>query len=51
MNIDSITVGSKHFINEDRYVVKDIGALGVTAVLADGMGGLSLGDKAAERHM
>lgn len=48
MKIDTISIGSKHFINEDRYVVKNLGALGVTAVLADGMGGLSLGDKAAE---
>lgn len=48
MTIDTISIGSKHFINEDRYVVKNLGALGVTAVLADGMGGLSLGDKAAE---
>ena len=48
MTIDTISIGSKHFINEDRYVVKKMGALGVTAVLADGMGGLSLGDKAAE---
>lgn len=48
MTIDTISIGSKHFINEDRYVVKNLEALGVTAVLADGMGGLSLGDKAAE---
>ena len=48
MTIDTISIGSKHFINEDRYVVKNLESLGVTAVLADGMGGLSLGDKAAE---
>ena len=48
MKFDTISVGSKHFINEDRCVVKDMGTLGVAAVLADGMGGLSLGDKAAE---
>lgn len=48
MTIDTISIGSKHFINEDRYVVKNLEALGVTAVLADGMGGLSLGDLAAE---
>ena len=48
MKIDTISVGSKNFINEDRFVVKDMGPLGVAAVLADGMGGLSLGDKAAE---
>ena len=48
MTIDTISIGNKHFINEDRYVVKNLEALGVTAVLADGMGGLSLGDKAAE---
>lgn len=48
MTIDTISIGSKYFINEDRYVVKNLEALGVTAVLADGMGGLSLGDKAAE---
>ena len=48
MKIDTISVGSKNFINEDRFVVKDMGPLGVAAVLADGMGGLSLGDQAAE---
>lgn len=48
MKIDTISVGCKNFINEDRFVVKDMGPLGVAAVLADGMGGLSLGDLAAE---
>ena len=47
MKIDTISVGSKNFINEDKFVVKDMGPLGVAAVLADGMGGLSLGDLAA----
>lgn len=48
MKIESFSIGSKHYINEDRLVVRDMGLLGIIAVLADGMGGLSLGDKAAD---
>lgn len=33
MTIDTISISSKHFINEDRYVVKNLGALGVAAVI------------------
>ena len=48
MKVESFSIGSKHFINEDRLVIRDMGSRGIIAVLADGMGGLSLGDKAAD---
>jgi PPM family protein phosphatase len=48
MKIESFSVGSKHYDNEDRLAVRNMGIFGVSAVLADGMGGLSLGDMAAE---
>ena len=48
MKLETFSIGSKHFANEDRFVVQNMGIFGVTVVLADGMGGLSLGDKAAE---
>lgn len=48
MKVESFSIGSKHYNNEDRLVVQDMGEYGIVAVLADGMGGLSLGDLAAE---
>lgn len=48
MIVESFSIGSKHYINEDRLVIRDMGSRGIIALLADGMGGLSLGDKAAE---
>lgn len=48
MKVESFSIGSKHYNNEDRLVVQDMGKFGIAAVLADGMGGLSLGDLAAE---
>ena len=48
MNVESFSIGSKYYSNEDRLVVQDMGAFGVVAVLSDGMGGLSLGGVAAE---
>ena len=37
MKVESFSIGSKHYINEDRLVVRDMGLLGIIAVLADGM--------------
>lgn len=48
MKVESFSIGSKHYANEDRLIVQNMGIFGITAVLADGIGGLSLGDKAAE---
>ena len=48
MNVESFSIGSVYYKNEDRIVVQEIEKYGITAVLADGMGGLSLGDVAAE---
>jgi len=48
MKIETFSIGSKHYDNEDRLVVRNMGIFGVVAVLADGMGGLSLGAIAAE---
>ena len=48
MNVESFSIGSGYYKNEDRIVVQEIEKYGITAVLADGMGGLSLGDVAAE---
>ncbi len=48
MKVESFSIGSKYYSNEDRLLVKDLGSLGAVAVMADGMGGLSLGEVAAE---
>ncbi len=48
MKIETFSVSSKQYDNEDRIAVRNMGILGVAAVLADGMGGLSLGTVAAE---
>lgn len=48
MKIESFSTGSKYYSNEDRLLVKELGSIGTVAVMADGMGGLSLGDVAAE---
>lgn len=48
MKVESFSIGSKHYDNEDRLVVQNMGVFGISAVLADGMGGLCLGDVAAD---
>lgn len=48
MKVESFSIGSKHYDNEDRLIVKNMGVFGISAVLADGMGGLILGDVAAD---
>lgn len=48
MKVESFSIGSKHYENEDRLIVQNMGVFGISAVLADGMGGLSLGDIAAD---
>lgn len=48
MRIDSLSIGGSGYVNEDRLVVHELPMSGVVAVLADGMGGLSLGDMAAD---
>lgn len=48
MKVESFSIGSKHYNNEDRLIVQNMGVFGISAVLADGMGGLILGDVAAD---
>ena len=48
MKVETFSIGSRHYDNEDRLVVQNMGVFGISAVLADGMGGLSLGDVAAD---
>ena len=48
MKVESFSIGSKYYSNDDRLLVKDLGSAGTVAVMADGMGGLSLGEVAAE---
>lgn len=48
MEVKSFSIGSKTYPNEDRLAVQNLGIYGLAVVLADGMGGLSLGDLAAE---
>ena len=48
MKIESFSIGNSHYDNEDRLVIQELGGSGLVAILADGMGGLSLGDMAAE---
>lgn len=48
MKVKSFSIGSKDYPNEDRLAIQNMGTYGIAVVLADGMGGLSLGDLAAE---
>ena len=48
MKVKSFSIGNKCYPNEDRLAVQNMGIYGIAVVLADGMGGLSLGDLAAE---
>ena len=48
MIVEYFSVEGKYHENEDRLAVRNMGKSGAVAVLADGMGGLSLGDMAAE---
>lgn len=48
MKIKSFSIGGKDHPNEDRLAVRSIGIYGIAAVLADGIGGLSLGNIAAD---
>ena len=48
MKVKSFSIGNKSYPNEDRLAVQNMGIYGIAVVLADGMGGLSLGDLAAE---
>lgn len=48
MKVESLSIGGTNNQNEDRLAVQFVGKHGLAAVLADGMGGLSLGDLAAE---
>ena len=48
MKVETFSIGSRDYDNEDRLVVQNMGVFGISAVLADGMGGLSLGDVAAD---
>lgn len=46
--MESFSIAGRNHTNEDRLVVLKLGDQCVAAVLADGMGGLSLGEMAAE---
>lgn len=48
MRVDSFSIGRSNCINEDRLAVRNMGRHVMAAVLSDGMGGLSLGDVAAD---
>ncbi|MBQ7237808.1 MAG: protein phosphatase 2C domain-containing protein [Bacteroidales bacterium] len=48
MKVESFSIGNSHYDNEDRLVIQELGGSGLVAILADGMGGLSLGDMAAD---
>ena len=48
MKAESFSISSRIYPNEDRLIVRKIGDSCITAVLADGMGGLSLGHLAAD---
>lgn len=47
MKTDTFSIPGKFHKNEDSLLVEKLGIEGIVAVLADGMGGLSLGDIAA----
>ncbi len=48
MKVKSFSIGNKSYPNEDRLAVQNMGVYGTAIILVDGMGGLSLGDLAAE---
>ena len=48
MKVASFSIGSKSYPNEDRMAIQNMGIYGIAIVLADGMGGLSLGELAAD---
>lgn len=48
MKIESFSISNKNTPNEDRLKLVQLGESWVAAILADGMGGLCLGDIAAE---
>lgn len=48
MKVESFSIGSSHYDNEDRLVIQEMGESDIVVILADGMGGLSLGDMAAD---
>jgi serine/threonine protein phosphatase PrpC len=48
MKAETFSIGSRHYDNEDRLAIQELSESGIVAVLADGMGGLSLGDMAAD---
>lgn len=48
MKVESFSIGNSHYDNEDRLVIQELGESDLVAILADGMGGLSLGDMAAD---
>lgn len=48
MKTESFSIAGRNHTNEDRLAVMKLGDQCIAAVLADGMGGLSLGDMAAE---
>ncbi len=33
MKVESFSIGSKHYINEDRLVVRDLGLLGIICIM------------------
>ena len=48
MKVKSFSISSKRYPNEDRMAIQNMGIYGIAIVLADGMGGLSLGHLAAD---
>lgn len=48
MRINSFSVGSRNYSNEDSLIVKQLNENRAIAILADGMGGFSLGKEASE---
>lgn len=48
MKVESFSIGNSHYDNEDRLVIQELRKSDLIAILADGMGGLSLGDMAAD---
>lgn len=48
MRVETFSIGSRYYPNEDSLCTRSLGVHGIAAVLADGMGGLSLGAIAAD---
>lgn len=48
IKIKSFSIGSRLYPNEDKLFVQELPSQGAIAVMTDGMGGLSLGDVAAD---